>query len=227
MNDAMFFPDGWPKWNERIERLAEALVLIRRAWERKEYFSFDGKYFKLKNFFLYTKPKSRIPICFSALGVKSAEYAGIYADHLITISSPEKCEQEIFPSFESSARKAGRDVSTMMKIVPINLYFNNKEKGVDEVRRSGEAGLLVNEARDERDPREIEKLSHNVSSEKILAGKNFISSPEEVIELVEQYWKVGATHITFDIQSFPERIEFLGKHVLPYFAEKRDAYARD
>ena len=73
---------------------------------------------------------------------------------------------------------------------------------------------------------EIEKLSQNVSSERILAGKNFISSPDEVIELVDRYWNVGASHVTFDIQSFPDRIEFLGEKVLPYFAQKRDAYTR-
>lgn len=220
MSDGMFFPEGWPKWNERIERLAEAIRLIRKAWESEDYFTFEGKYFKLENFFLYTKPKTRIPICFSALGRKSAAYAGTYGDDLITISSPENCRDVIFPSFEASARSAGKDPTKMEKMVAVNLqFFKNKKDGVEELRRNGEAGLLLKEARDEKDPRMIEKMSQSVSSEKILAGKNFISSPEEVIELTERYRKIGATQIIFDIQSFGDRIEFLGEKVMPFFLQ--------
>ena len=221
MSDAMFFPKGWPDWIERIERLAEAIVLIRKAWESDDYFSFQGKYFKVDNFFLYTKPKTEIPICFSALGRKSAAYAGTYADHLVTINPAETCRDVIFPSFESSARKAGKDPMKMEKMVAVNLqFFKNKNDGVEELRRNGEAGLLLKESRDEKDPRVIQKLSQSVSSERILAGKNFISSPEEVIELTERYSKIGATHVIYDIQSFRDRIEFLGEKVVPFFLQK-------
>jgi coenzyme F420-dependent glucose-6-phosphate dehydrogenase len=221
MNDALFFPQGWPKWHERIERLAEALLLIRKSWESHDYFSFEGKYFKVNNFFLYTKPRARIPICFSALGEKSSSYAGTYADHLITINSPERCRDVIFPSFESSARKAGKDPSAMEKMVPISVWFVDKEHGADEVRKSGDAGLLAKEARDERDPRKIEKLSDKVTDDMILASKCFFS-PDDLIDMIASYQAVGATQITFDVQSFPERIEILGKKVLPYFTDKSE-----
>jgi len=221
MNDALFFPQGWPKWHERIERLAEAILLTRKAWESTDYFSFEGRYFKVENFFLYTKPKARIPICFSALGQESASYAGTFADHLITINPPETCRDVIFPSFESSATKAGKDPSRMEKIVPISVWFIDKKRGAEEVRRSGDAGLLAKEARDERDPRKIEKMSESVSDDRILASKCFYSSPDDLIDRIDRYRKAGATHITFDIQSFPERIETLGEKVLPYFSQGR------
>ena len=220
MSDGMFFPNGWPKWNERIERLTEAIALIRKAWESEDYFRFDGKYFKLENFFLYTKPKTKIPICFSALGKKSAAYAGICADHLITIASPEDCRNVIFPSFEAASRRAGKDPAKMEKMVAVNLqFFKDKMDGVEVLRRNGEAGLLLKEARDEKDPRMIEKLSQSVSSDRILAGKNFISSPGEVVELTERYSRIGATQVIYDIQSFGDRIEFLGEKVIPLFRQ--------
>jgi len=220
MSDGMFFPKGWPKWNERIERLAEAIALIRKAWESEDYFRFDGKYFKLENFFLYTKPKTKIPICFSALGKNSAAYAGTYGDHLITIASPEQCRDVLFPSFDASSRKAGKDPSRMEKMVAVNLqFFKDKMDGVEVLRRNGEAGLLLKEARDEKDPRMIEKLSQSVSSDRILAGKNFISSPGEVVELTERYSRIGATQVIYDIQSFGDRIEFLGEKVIPLFRQ--------
>jgi len=221
MNEALFFSGNWPKWNERIKRLAEAILLIRKAWETRDYFAFEGSYFKVENFFLYTKPKSSIPIYFSALGEKAAAYAGTYGDHLITITSPEVCRDVIFPSFESSATKAGKNPSTMEKMVPISVWFVDKEHGPEEVRRSGDAGLLAKEARDERDPRKIEKMAQSVSDDRILASKCFFSSPDELIDLIDNYRRIGATHIAFDIQSFPERIEILGERVLPYFSEKK------
>ena len=143
MSETRFFPHGWPRWRERIERLSEAVVLIRRMWESGEYFNFEGKHFKMHNFHLYTKPKTKIPIYFAAQGRKAASYAGIYGDHLVTVNPPETCRDTVFPSFEKSARKAGNDPSKMEKMVEVLLYFADRNTGVEEVRRSGEAGFSL------------------------------------------------------------------------------------
>ncbi len=99
MSETRFFPDGWPRWQERIERLSEAVVLIKRMWESEKYFTYEGKHFKMYNFYLYTKPKTKIPIYFAAQGRKAASYAGIYGDHLVTVNPPETCRDIVFPSF--------------------------------------------------------------------------------------------------------------------------------
>jgi coenzyme F420-dependent glucose-6-phosphate dehydrogenase len=219
MNEAPFFPGGWPTWAERIERLAEAVVLVRKMWESAEYFTFEGKYFRMNNFFLYTKPKTRIPIYFSAIGEKAARYAGVYGDHLVTtINSPRRCRDLIFPAFESSARKAGRDPATMEKMVYVDLFFGDKQRGVQGIKASGEAGVLAQGAFDEPDPRRIEEMSRHVSDDKILENKFICSSADEVIEYVERYRKAGATHINLATGCSPDRIKMLGVKVLPYFA---------
>ncbi len=107
INEARFFPDGrFPPWREKTERLCEGIALMRKMWESSDYFSFDGTFFKMKDLFLYTKPKTKIPIYFSAIGKKAASFAGTFGDHLTTINTPEKCKEEIFPVFEESSRKA-------------------------------------------------------------------------------------------------------------------------
>ena len=58
----------WPSWEERMERLVEAVSLIKKLWKSEDYFSFEGKYFKMPLAFLYLKPKTSIPIYFSAMG---------------------------------------------------------------------------------------------------------------------------------------------------------------
>ncbi|MFI5421250.1 MAG: LLM class flavin-dependent oxidoreductase, partial [Nitrososphaerales archaeon] len=126
INEARFFPSGWPKWRERIERVCEGVTLMRKMWEEDEYFDFDGKYFPMKDLFLYTRPKSRIPIYFSALGPKAAVYAGKYGNHLVTIGTPENCARVLFPAFEQSARKAGKDLSECEKMVLLDVFFGSK-----------------------------------------------------------------------------------------------------
>jgi coenzyme F420-dependent glucose-6-phosphate dehydrogenase len=219
ISEAKFFSNGWPNWQERIDRLSEAVVLIKNMWQSEEYFTYQGKYFKIKDFFLYTKPKTEIPIYFAAQGRKAAEYAGIYGDHLVTINSPETCQNIIFPSFEQSAKKAGKTILKMEKMVEVLLYFSEKDGGVYKIRMSGEAGFLARGSFNEVDPRKIQQMSYEVNDKTILANICFCPSPEDIIETIEKYCRAGATHIELVTNSFPERIEFIGKKVLPYFVE--------
>jgi coenzyme F420-dependent glucose-6-phosphate dehydrogenase len=221
MSESRFMSNGkWPPWRERIDRLVEGITLMRKLWESEEYFSFSGKYFSMKDVFLYTKPKSKIEIYFSALGPKGAAYAGQYADHLVTIASPQKCREEIFPAFEAAAVKAGKDPNKMEKVANISSWFaDSKQSGVEEVRRLGDAGLFDRGSLDEIDPRKIEQRGTRVSDEQILQSKVFVTSPEVLIEEIEQYQKVGATSVTIVTQSKPENIRFVGEKVLPYFRE--------
>ncbi len=217
INEVNFFPKGWPRWQERIDRLAEAIVLMKRMWESEEYFNHQGKHFNMNNFLLYTKPKTKIPIYFAAQGRKAASYSGIYGDHLVTVNSAENCRDVIFPTFEESARKVGKDPSVMEKMVEVSLYFTEKNAGVEEVKRSGEAGFFAVGSFDETDPRKVQEMSNTVVDETVLANFCFVSSPDDIIEAIEKYAYAGATHVELVTHSFPERIELIGEKVLPYF----------
>jgi len=226
VGEALFFRPGWPRWRERTERLAEAIELMKKTWASEDYFKFEGKYFSVDNFFLYTKPKSQIPIFFSAIGKQAARFAGTYGDHLVTINPPEVCRDIIFPEFESAARKAGKDVSKMDKMVLLDLFFGDKLEGVKEARRSGEAGILAEGAFEQRDPRRIQEMAVGVSDGKILANKFFISSPDDLIQVIDRYWQAGATHVDLTTHSFPDRIRMIGSKVVPYFSERKDDYVK-
>src|SRR5437867_9338876 len=85
VSEARFFR-SMPRWRERTERLIESITLMKKLWYSEEYFTFEGKYFGLTDVFLYTKPKTRIPIYFSAIGKKAAAIAGTYGDNLVTFN---------------------------------------------------------------------------------------------------------------------------------------------
>jgi coenzyme F420-dependent glucose-6-phosphate dehydrogenase len=220
INEINFFPNGWPRWQERIDRLAEAVVLMKRMWEDKQYFNHQGKYFKMNNFFLYTKPKTKIPIYFAAQGRKAAAYSGIYGDHLVTVNSPKTCQEVIFPVFEDSARKVGKNPSQMEKMVEVSLYFADKYAGVEEVRKSGEAGFFASDSFDQTDPRKVQEMANTVSDETIVANFCFVLSPDDIVQAIEKYSHAGATHIELVTHSFPERIELIGEKVLPHFIKE-------
>ncbi len=53
------FMGRWPPWKERIERLAEAVELIRKLFTSDDFFDFNGKYFSMEKVYLYVKPKKK------------------------------------------------------------------------------------------------------------------------------------------------------------------------
>ena len=147
--------------------------------------------------------------------ITAATYAGIYGDHLVTINSPSRCRDVIFPLFEAAARKSGKDPSKMEKMV---------EMGMSHVSPSQSRSKSVfSDIINETDPREIEEMRQRVSDSTLT---RLDPSPDDITEALDSYWKVGATHVEIDTNSFPERIRFLGEKVLPYFLERRDDYSR-
>src|SRR5208283_4744199 len=77
LNERPFWNGNWPKWEERMERLTEGTRLIRQMWESTEPFKFEGKYFSSDFYYLYTKPRKKIPIYSSAIGRKEANKTGL------------------------------------------------------------------------------------------------------------------------------------------------------
>jgi alkanesulfonate monooxygenase SsuD/methylene tetrahydromethanopterin reductase-like flavin-dependent oxidoreductase (luciferase family) len=169
---------------------------------------------------LYTKPKTEIPIYFAAQGKKAAVCAGTYGDHLVTINSPEICRDVVFPAFKKAAKEAGKDPSKMDKMVEVQLHFSDMVSGVKDIRKSGEAGFLARDAFGESDPRKIENMSHMVSDQKVAENWCFVSSADDIIEFIEKYQRARATHAELVTNTFSDRIEFVGKKVLPYFKDQ-------
>jgi G6PDH family F420-dependent oxidoreductase len=193
MNESWFL-GSWPRWSERMERLLEATELIRRLWSEKDYFGFDGKYFKMGLTKLYLRPKTNLPIYISAVGEKAAYQAGRHADRLISSGNAQRMRDVVFPRFDEGARSAGRNPSRMEKAVLMDMATGPEEKIVKRVRRLS-AGSTVRKMVDEGDPREIEKVGSKLPKEEILKNICIFTSPDQVIEAIAQFRKVGATQV--------------------------------
>jgi alkanesulfonate monooxygenase SsuD/methylene tetrahydromethanopterin reductase-like flavin-dependent oxidoreductase (luciferase family) len=213
------FMKEWPPWKERVARLIEGVQLMRRLWESKSYFDFEGAYFGKKQLFLYTKPRTRIRIHMSAFGRRSAQLAGKYGDGLATTSARcpfETCRDVIFPNFEKGAREASKDPSKLEKIVSLAYTFES-EKSFLATARQQAVGRLATGALDLVDPRKIENLSDHLSKEEILSRMHFCSRWSDLVELVSRYRKIGATSVGLSCGSDLRLLRAYAKHVSPHF----------
>jgi coenzyme F420-dependent glucose-6-phosphate dehydrogenase len=218
VNEAMFLPQGWPPWKERTERLIEGVEIIRKLWSSEEYFDFNGRFFKLNQVYLFTKPRSDLKIYFSAIGEKFAEIAGRYGDGLITTGSRnpfERCRDVIFPNFDSGARNAGKDPAKLEKILSITFTFEDPDSFLKSHRKH--AGNLVRKAYGMPDPRKIEGLGEQLPDEVILQSTNFCSKWSDVLELIHKYKEIGVGQVVLPSGPDRKKIRIFAQKILNEF----------
>jgi coenzyme F420-dependent glucose-6-phosphate dehydrogenase len=216
INEAPFV-NNWPTWKQRADALAEAVQLMRKYWSESDYFSFEGKYFNIKNVFCYDKPRKGIPIYWSAFGPRSASIGGLYADHVMTSGSPEHLRDNVFPKFLEAAISVGRIPEEIEKCVYLDGGYGNLKKLVSKYRFS--AGSLIPENFNERDPRKIELSTSLLTNEDILSKTCLLSKPDQFIELIDKYKKIGMNHFLFGDWGYdPVRtVAMFRTKILPYF----------
>ena len=221
MNEAHFLA-SWPNWQERMDRLVEGIALMRKLWSANSYFDFNGKYFRMKQVYLYTKPKTELNIYFSGVGIKSAFYAGKIGDGLITvtaINSYENCKSEIFPSFERGAREAGKDPGGLEKIVSLSFTLEGKKSFLKSARQS--AGIIAKGSWNEPDPRRLESMGETVPEDDLLRSTYFCSNWDDVIDIISKFHEIGTTEVSLYSGPDQETIRTFAKKLLPHF-EKRN-----
>jgi coenzyme F420-dependent glucose-6-phosphate dehydrogenase len=212
------FMGRWPPWRERMERLVEALDLIKKLWTNEDYFDFNGKYFSMPKVYLHLKPKRPIPIYFSAIGEKAATYAGKYGDRLITANTLENCRDKIFPAFEKAAAEAGRNPRRIEKAVLLEGAIVDIDKTIKRIKRI-HAGATIMENFDEEDPRQIEESGLRLPDEAIRNYYLLYENVDDLIDRFDEFRKIGANHLIFtDFSPRPEKtIEIFRRKIIPYF----------
>jgi coenzyme F420-dependent glucose-6-phosphate dehydrogenase len=215
----------WPPLRERIERLEEALIVIKRLWT-EDFVTYRGRYYRLQKANLYTKPKTPIPIHVATTGPKVAELAGRLADGLHTVPLAEGTEQHLrrvlFPAFERGARKAGRDPSRLFRSIQIPVsYHEDYDQAVEECRFWAATVLPAMLRYNIYDPREIEEHGQLVDLKKVARIWVVSDDLDEHIRRLEPYLKLGFDVIYFQSVNWDQEkvIRAYGERVLPYLKE--------
>jgi alkanesulfonate monooxygenase SsuD/methylene tetrahydromethanopterin reductase-like flavin-dependent oxidoreductase (luciferase family) len=162
----------------RIERLYEAVNIIKKMWTKK-LISFDGKHYRIKDAFCEPKPiqKPHPPIIIGGGGEKlTLKVTAKYADRF---------DWGFLSSFETYKHK----LKTLKK------HCNAIGRNFDEIERScwPVGQIFIGCDREELEKRAIELLPKGVKL-KEFTQTNFFGTPEDYIRILEKYLTLGVTH---------------------------------
>lgn len=244
MNEASVGFD-WPTAKIRLARTIEAIHIINNLWNKKQeqvqtnnnkvasdsdseyiddegFLTYEGQYYKTKTAKLYTSPHTNIPLYMAASGTQAIHAAAKYTDGLITITKPDK-SKEIFDEFDKVVLKFGKDPQRLQKIGKPKISFSEDYDRALQSAGFWRAGEIENVFDTPiNDPRKLqEKALEEVSDEKLKESTLIITSIEDLIKPLEEYFKSGFTQIYLHSTS-PNELDFVHefcKNVLPYFAK--------
>lgn len=227
----------WVGAEERLERTKEAIRIICNLWKRPippseemkqkidddGFLTFCGRYFKTNNARLYTPPATNIPLYMAAVGEEATKTTAIFTDGLITVSKPEN-SKEIFDIFDKYALSNGKHPDDLEKIgKPKISYHEDYDKAFKSTEFWRASSLENAFDLDISNPRELEeKAKKEVPDEKLKKSTIIVTSIEDCIKPLEEYFKAGYTKIYVHSTS-PDESQFVEKfsrYVLPYLAEE-------
>jgi coenzyme F420-dependent glucose-6-phosphate dehydrogenase len=184
------------------------------------FINFNGEYFLIRNAKLYTPPITYIPLYMAAVGSESTKISAKYSDGLITFLKPEESKMTL-DLFNKTAKKEGREPSRMDKIAEYKLSYSKDYDRAFKSTTFWRATLIKNVFNSSiSDPRKLEeKAKQQVQDNKLKESIDVITSIEDCIKSIEEYFKVGFTRVYVHSTS-PDEVEFVhafSKKVLPYF----------
>jgi coenzyme F420-dependent glucose-6-phosphate dehydrogenase len=218
----------FPPYTERMKRLEEAVEIMRKLWTSEDYLDYQGKYYKLKNVFLYAKPKEKIPIVISAFGEKSAELAGKAGDGIIIHWARSQQKRNlILKRFVEAATKADKDLETMTKAAYFQGGITSDPLTVARFSKATWSWAKLSSIH-EPDPRKVDEKAQQLSDEETLKHCTLVQKVDDLIEHFDSALKAGMNHliindvthglVRFNLAS-PEDADW-PKKVLPYLREK-------
>ena len=116
----------WPSWQERWDRLIEAIAIIRALWSGKPV-SHRGTYYTVEAK-MTDPPPQPIPLLTAANGKRSMRLAGLHGDGLIT---DPLTWNKFKPEWQDGAREAGKDPDQMPVLVEQFVVVGDREDAAE------------------------------------------------------------------------------------------------
>ncbi|HMI97219.1 MAG TPA: TIGR03557 family F420-dependent LLM class oxidoreductase [Micropepsaceae bacterium] len=208
----------WPGWEERWERLIEAIAIIRALWTGQTV-AHKGKYYSV-NAKLYDPPPRPIPLLIAANNRKSMPLAGRHGDGLITDSQSWK---QYKAEWEAGAREVGKNPADMPVLVESFAVVGDES----EARKAAELWRFIPKAfkgmHDIPDPAAIQhEATLEIPIEEVIGGWTVGTDPDIHIRAIRKLFDSGVTIVNIHTgqQDQKRAIEFYGSKVLPHFARQ-------
>jgi len=185
-NEAYGIP--FPKPRDRIDRMREAVEIIKKLWTEEET-SYQGRYYRISKAVCEPKPmqKPHPPIIIGGGGEKltlnvTAQYANRYDWGYLPSLDLYKHKIEVL---ESNCKSVGRD-------------FNDIEKAA---WLGGQVFIVQNQK--ELDNK-INQLKPKNLSIKDFKKLNFVATPDECKQKIQRYKRLGVTYFMLFFGDLPE-----------------------
>ncbi|MPV49407.1 glucose-6-phosphate dehydrogenase (coenzyme-F420) [Pseudactinotalea sp. HY160] len=210
---------AWPSGRERLDRLREAVELIRALWDR-ERVTFEGEYYRTDRATVYDRPEVPVPIYLAASGPRATRSAGELGDGFITTSGKGAglYTGTLLPALAEGAAAAGRSAADLDLMMEVKVSFDPDLSHAREATRYwGALALSPEEKTGVSDPVEMERLADALPTERTVTRWIVSNDPEHLAEQIWSYVDMGFTHLVFHDPD-PDQHRFLdafGSRVLP------------
>jgi G6PDH family F420-dependent oxidoreductase len=207
----------WPETPERINRMFEAVEVIRKLFSGKDV-KHDGRYFKLETSRLWTMPDVAPPIYIATAGPVTAKRTGALADGLITVGAPEGKIETIFEKCREGCREAGNDPDKFKYILQLHLsWAATDEQAVRNAMEEWPNGGMKFPKADVRSPGDFEQMAKLVRPEDFEGRMLMSADPEQHRKEIQKFLNMGFDQIYLHNvgRNQVEWLEVFGREVLP------------
>lgn len=132
----------FPPLRERMAMLAEALAIVHGLWSEPDGWSFQGRYWRVREGRLRPRPVERPGrrhpnlIMGGEGGPRSLALAARYADEYNLVSADPEKARAVYRRLEAAAREAGRDPGTIVRSAMTGVLVAESEAELrDRVRQ--------------------------------------------------------------------------------------------
>jgi len=205
----------FPKYEERKNRLIEALTIIKRLLNG-EKLDFSGEYYTTEKAKLYSPPNRNIPIWLAAGGPKSAQVAAEYADGLmISVKDPKDSYERVIDPAKQKSNELNKD-NLSIHTYRWTMFAENDDDAWTALRSW--RGLRAPSRLQQLDPEALRIEADSFPREEIMAKFSKASTIDDLVEiyrpLVNEF---DSDIVTIQISSIDqeETIKLLGKELLP------------
>ncbi len=199
------------KFQERYERLAEAVAIIRELWAGG-WVSKHGKYYDVEQARLYDMPPEPIPLLIAGSGPKSTALAGQLGDGWITDAASLE-NKELVQTFREAA-----DGQSKRIMVEQFMVVGGQQEAREAAQLWRFQPMAFKELLTDPDPRSVQRRAEDKLRVEDVASQFLVSGePERHVRRLRQIMDLGATDVVVHSgQSDQLRaIHFYGREVLP------------
>jgi TAT-translocated FGD2 family F420-dependent dehydrogenase len=212
INEAAVTGD-WPGWQERWDRMAEAIGIIRALWSGQTV-SHHGQFYSVAGR-LYDPPPQPIPLLVAGNGQKSIQLAGKYGDGLIT---DPRTWKNYKGEWQEAAREAGKNPDEMPVLVEHWIVAGDQNEAKQQAELWRFLPKVFKKYYNNPDPVAImQQADKEVTLDQVTAEWIIGIDPTAHIEMICDLWDSGVAIVNVHSPQadLSKVIDFYGRLVLP------------